>query len=435
MNRLLLLALASAIPVFALAGEPVKGPVMVAVLPMQNDARIKPRELEYLNDVVRGGFLSRNEDEFELVDLDAVAAAVQENEAGKSACDHTCAAEIGRSFHAEFVVTVQVLRLGKSYRTALKLVDVQAAAVISVERALGDDLGEMEKALPDAIQALLRAVFSEREASTPPPRAPGSYYAALSVTAMGIRPTDPEYAPSPISAKVYINGALVGTTPYEDGLPAGRYRVKIEYNSEAPKIADIDVEAGRSYSVDSEFPVPLTREENEARREALWAAQQAERKEALAEWKRRHEAWTVEADAIRPKRRRRLIPGSVLTASGAGAVVAGSALMILASSAQEDIDRYYNTWLQSTDPETIDAYATKVRDREDSRDAKRTAGIALLGAGGAAAIAGIVLMSLSPRLPEAPRPPADADKLELTGVMVLPSVNGRRAFAALGFSF
>jgi hypothetical protein len=117
---------------------------------------------------------------------------------------------------------------------------------------------------------------------------------------------------------------MVGRTPYRDGLPAGRYRVKVRYNDEAPKIADIEVEAGRSYTVDSEFPVPLTREEIEAWHQAQLAQQQARRKKELAEWKRRHEAWTDETETLRPRRRRRIIPGSVLTASGAGAVVAAA---------------------------------------------------------------------------------------------------------------
>jgi hypothetical protein len=109
--------------------------------------------------------------------------------------------------------------------------------------------------------------------------------------------------------------------------------------------------------------------------------------------------------------------------------------MILASADQRDSDAYYNAWRQSTDPSDIDYYASKVNALEDSRNAKRASEIALLGAGGAAAIAGIVLMSLSPRLPEEPRPPPDADKLELMGITVLPAIDGRQAFATLSFSF
>jgi hypothetical protein len=50
-------------------------------------------------------------------------------------------------------------------------VDVQTAAMISMQRALGDDLGEMEEALPRAVEALLLAIPAERRAAASGPGA------------------------------------------------------------------------------------------------------------------------------------------------------------------------------------------------------------------------------------------------------------------------
>jgi hypothetical protein len=137
------------------------------------------------------------------------------------------------------VMVCTIAQEGYVLRATLALVNGPTGAIDRTEIVDGKSAASMKTAISMAADRLLAAPASPSEAS-PGPQAPSG---TLSLTtqppdvpvfcpfkAVASGPEGGEargYRTGPIGADVYINGRLVGQTPFEDGLPPGDYDFRI----------------------------------------------------------------------------------------------------------------------------------------------------------------------------------------------------------------
>ncbi len=247
------------------------------------------------------------------------------------------------------------------------------------------------------------------------------YYAELQVTAFAVRASDASRTPTAANADVYINTVRVGRTPYQDGLPSGMYSLELRSENAAPYRETIVVEAGKSYTIQARLWIPLTAEEIRKQHEA----DQLQRQQALEEQQRVHEEWISKYGPLKKKKRTMHIIGGVLMGTGLVTMIPGAPLLASASEDNRTADHYFERWASASDPNEISFYALKVKEFEQSRDAKNVSGIVLLSAGGAILISGIVLSVIVPRVPEEPPNPnlAEIFDLDITP-LIAPSFGG-----------
>jgi hypothetical protein len=256
-----------------------------------------------------------------------------------------------------------------------------------------------------------------------------AYYADFSVTAQGRKEGDQQGSPKPFAADVFINGRLVGTTPYEDGLPTGTYKIEVKSAGRLLHAKTIDVTPGGSYVVEAEGVIPLTdaeraeidkrrQEEHEARQEML-----------RREWEETRARWEDADRHIRDERRPFLVSGTILMIGGVGLVIGGAVLEAAAVREQDRLEDLHNQYQIAYDLDEIAWLEEEMDAARHARDVNNALGITFLVVGGAAVVTSIVLYSVMPAKLEEPTPPAG---LIFAGVEVSPLV--APDFAGLGLS-
>lgn len=379
----------------------------LAVIPLQNLAQLDTSEADYLSDVMRGAVTQADPHGMSLIPQAKVVKA-----AGKKlgSCDEGCATKVARKVGADQVLLCEVRKLGDELRATVKLLSADGE-LIGMQRAVGDDSAGLEGPLEQAVLELLGSADQPPAAVAAPAPAPpvavdGEYYADLHVTTSGTKEGDPDSEPTSVKADVFINGRLVGTTPLEEGLPTGTYKVEVKSKGRLLHAQTIDVLAGGSYRVEAKAIIPLT----EAERAAIEQQRREEyeaRQEALAlEWDETRGEWEVEDAAAQQKRKPYLIAGTALMIGGIGLLGTGIGMEVRAKREDEDVDKYYELWQSEFDPDLIKEYRRKFEDAKDARNTYNALGITFLVVGGASVITSIVLYSVMPARPEEPSPPA-----------------------------
>lgn len=271
----------------------------------------------------------------------------------------------------------------------------------------------------------------EREVTDSSP----AYYGDVKVTAKGIKEGDESRAPNALKADVFINGRRVGTTPYSDGLPEGKYQVDVKFGQNQSNIENLDVIPGKTYAVEMVFRIPMSEAERQERMQKQRENEQKRKEKLRREWESVHREWEEVAMPIKKVRKTYLFTGGALTAGGVGLVVAGAVLAAKARDLDEEVDRIHDLWLRETDPGTRADYADTIKDKEDSRDLKSGLGISFLAVGGAALATGVVFFIITPSLPEEPEPPEGVDLFDLSTLRLNPMIGSGFAGGELTFVF
>lgn len=271
----------------------------------------------------------------------------------------------------------------------------------------------------------------EREVTDSAP----AYYGDVKVTAKGIKEGDESRAPYALKADVFINGRRVGTTPYSDGLPEGKYQIDVKFGQNQSNTENLDVIPGKTYAVEMMFRIPMSEAERQE-----WMQKQREKEQKRKETLRResesvHREWEEMAMPIKKMRKTYLVTGGALTAGGVGLVIAGAVLAAKARDLNEEVDRIHDHWLQEIDPGTRADYADTIKDKEDSRDLKNGLGISFLAVGGAALATGVVFFIITPSLPDEPEPREGINPFDLSTLRLSPMVSSGFAGGELTFVF
>jgi len=225
--------------------------------------------------------------------------------------------------------------------------------------------------------------------------------AALNVRATATFEARPDAPSADYAAKVFVDGAPVGPTPYSGALAPGEHLVEIEGDGLRASTVIVAV-AGRTYSIHARFSVPLTQAERQEREAKARAEAAAEKAAADAEWNAIRSAWQEQDAAVRAKRKAYVASGAVLLPVGLCLIIAGS---VAAGMARDEDDKYLekkDEWEHTTDPQRIEELKEDMAEAADARDANNTMGIAFLAVGGAAAVTGIVVLAVMPKRPPEP---------------------------------
>jgi hypothetical protein len=272
------------------------------------------------------------------------------------------------------------------------------------------------------IAAFAAAPIAAGAQDVPPPSAPpieqAPADALVRIRAVATYEARPEEPALTYVAKIFVNGAAAGKTPYEARFAPGRYSVDVESDGQRAT-TELEVVAGKTYNVKARFYIPMTAQEKRARQEAELARLKAEKEAAEVVWRQAHDTWEREDAAARKRRRPYVIAGSVLLVAGAGLAIGGA---VAEAKAQDEQDKYVaqrDAWAAAAAPEDIDYWEQQMADSADARDKDNGMGIAFLAVGGAAIVGGIVALALLPRRPPEPeRGDGDERGAELA---VLPS--------------
>lgn len=398
------------VAMLAPAAAAADGQQKLAVIPLQNLAQLDSSEADYLSDVMRGAVTQADPSGLTLTPQAKVVKA-----AGKKldACDESCATKVARKVGADLVLLAEVRKLGEELRATVKLLSVDGE-LVGMQRALGGDAAGLEGPLEQAVLELLGA--EKRPPSTavavPPPEVPApveideAYYANVYVTTIGTKEGSSEGEPKSVQADVYVNGRLVGTTPLEEGLPTGTYKIEVKSKGRLLHAQTLDVNAGGSYRVEAKAIIPLTESERAEREKQRREEYEARQAELAKEWDETRGEWEVEDAAAAAKRKPYLIAGTALMIGGLGLLGAGIGMEVRAKQEDDNVDKYYELWRTEVDSDLIKEYRDKFEEAKDSRNTFHALGITFLAVGGASVITSIVLYSLMPARPEEPSPPA-----------------------------
>ena len=217
--------------------------VKLAVLELRNDAGLRPAEVAYLTDLVRGDASQALPSESFLV---MTRESIQELlPPGMKLVDclssSQCEVEVGRKIGADYIVTGEILKFGDELRMSLKAHHCVSGAFLGRESAAGAKLADLENGAAAAsgrLFALVRAHAgagegvegrvgeAARDAWSPP---------AVSATVVG-------FASDPAGAVVIIDGRVVCQgTPCSRELPAGATLVTMQKERYLPKQAVVEV--------------------------------------------------------------------------------------------------------------------------------------------------------------------------------------------------
>lgn len=266
------------------------------------------------------------------------------------------------------------------------------------------------------------------------------------VEAVGIRNLGDRAERSRASADVLINGQLIGTTPFEDALPPGDYRIEVRLAGFAPLSRGVVMRSGQRIRVAARYWVALDQAQlasrdafRKARQQSLtdarvqaWheevaAADKARQKHAAAV-RAAYDKWQTDTAQTRDRRASMHTWGFVGAAVGAAATVAGVALLATSAATDNDASAAFKSWQRETDANTRAVLSARIDDLETARSTELALGIGFTAVGVAALVGGTWLASSAPEVPEAPEAPPDDDRVRLTwSPLVGPQLSGIRA--------
>ena len=248
------------------------------------------------------------------------------------------------------------------------------------------------------------------------------YYGDINVTVSGVKERTSE--PVAIRADVYINGRFVGQTPYANGLPGGKYDIRVEAEGSS-MVYPIRVVPGEIYNINARITVALSAEEQlEMQRQAdAVAAKQLE--DRLALHRQSIDAWQQEVAEIRQRRKPILLTAGLLALAGTGMTIAGSVFLSKYHKQTDNYEDAKRAFEQATTPEDIEMYRDYLTDIQTDKKRNRIFAAVFLPVGITSLVASLVFLGCAPKKP--PRPLVPAELLGLTALRVVP-------FAAPGAS-
>ena len=228
------------------------------------------------------------------------------------------------------------------------------------------------------------------------------FYGDISVTASGVKEVTGERIS--LQAEVYINGRFVGQTPYSDGLPRGKYEVRLEAGS-ASKRYPVDVKPGEQYEIKAELPVALTDGERLEMARAENEADQKQRQEQIAYYQEAYDLWRDENDAVQKKRKPLLLTSGLLMGAGAAMTIAGIVFLSKFKNQQENYDDADAVFLRATDPADIEYYRSYLARTEKGMKQNKVLAAVFLPTGIVSLIGSLVFLGLAPKKPGKPNIP------------------------------
>ncbi|MDD5305735.1 MAG: hypothetical protein PHU25_00300 [Deltaproteobacteria bacterium] len=426
-------ALAFLLPV--LAGEPG----MIAVLPVRNDAGLDKTEVDYLSDLIRGTAA---------LTLGTGEALATKPDVGKALgakagnCDEQCALKAGKRLGAARVVLCEIRRIDQELKVTVKLLETEGGALKAMELVGGKDVASLEAPLGNAVRRVLGAP-AVPGAAPPPPTGPVTltpdedkdHFGDLSVTLTGVKEGSGRKVDGPADADVLVNGRRVGFAPYNDGLPAGRYHVKVVRGKDTLAQSVVDIVAGKRHVVEAATKVPMTAEER-----ASWNEEQTKKRDKRvrmerAAWEAKRAEWETAAGKAREERFPYLVSATVLGGAGIAMVIGGGVAESMALDQNDKVSSNYHMWQEQTDPEAIAAAEKNVKSAREARDLDNTLGTSFLVIGGAAIATSVVLFIIMPGIPDEPSAPAALGSWIGASINLSPLVGDGAKGAALEVRF
>ncbi|MDJ0763657.1 MAG: hypothetical protein QNJ97_11790 [Myxococcota bacterium] len=392
----------------------------IAVLPLENTAKLSRAELEYVFDAVLGAVAKVFADQnITLIQKATVSKAFPAKSELLRQCEEACASKVGKELSANMVLAGQVKKLADTTIVVLRLfrthanTDADTSTLKGLEQIKAAEVTELDVPINRAVARLLR---SETEPARPQP-APAQekeapFYGTLKAFAQGTKEGDERKKIHQLNAQVFINGRHVGNTPYQDGLPRGMYTVQIRFINNLKKTYKVSIVPGATHAIKAEFIVPLTLEERREiarlQAEAAKKRRAAEQKQQAAlrrEWNTKRQAWEVEVSPIYKARKPYKLWGSILAGSGAALILGGAIFEGVAHKEDQRARDSAENWEMATDPELQAQYADRVDQHQQNRDINHAIAISSFAVGGAAAVASAIFFFLMPKVPESPAPP------------------------------
>jgi hypothetical protein len=222
---------------------------------------------------------------------------------------------------------------------------------------------------------------------------------------------------NPPGAGVFVDGKPVDDSPCRVAVMPGYHQIESRMPGYVAQKTGVDVRAGVETTVS--LVLLLTLEETRMRALADRIAKERRlRAEALAGYEQELTAWRQTSKTLQAERRWKSYVGGVTLAAGTVLVVGGAALYVAGFSKG---DRAHDQYEANTDPSRFSGY------RKDIRNARTMLLVAnvLTGVGIPSLIAGSVLLSRRPRMPEAPQEP----QLDFSAIPILLSGGGGVAAA------
>ncbi|MBS2022373.1 MAG: hypothetical protein JST92_08185 [Deltaproteobacteria bacterium] len=160
---LLLLAMALPLPVWAGDDAP-----LIAVLELSTRVTGAKVDRGYFSDRVRGAVLLAMP-KARLMTRDNLEVLARAAHVDLSTCDASCAVDTGRKLGADYIVSGELVSLGRSLRISLRLHETREGRLLSVAHAGGDSPEQLDRALDAPLAELVEPLR--------PQEAPGRFSA------------------------------------------------------------------------------------------------------------------------------------------------------------------------------------------------------------------------------------------------------------------
>jgi len=399
-------------------------PRRLAVLPVDHGGALEDSRAQVLRDAMSEEAMRGGAGDFVLLPGTKVAKAL--GKAG-SVADEAGAARTGRKAGADVVLLATVRGHDGGLRVTVRVVEVKDATTSGMASAQADDPAALEARLREVVAAAMRrgsggegiSGAHRGAAETAPPAA----FVDVKVDADGARKHRPDEGRVPVEAEIFINGRYVGKTPFEDGLPPGRYFFEIKAHGQTAD-REVTVVAGDGVDLAVSFDIPMTEEETAAERARVAILERERKARAAAERQEIYDEWTRESEAVNRKRRPMIGAGVPLLVLGLCLIPAGTVFEVYAADEDEKYSAHKAAWLSAVDPWDIAEEEDAMNDAAQARDLNNGLGIAALVVGGASLITGIVLVAKAPdRVKKPARLELGASSGAGVGLSVLPSLS------------
>jgi len=194
---------AQSAPVSAQSSSP---PKRIAVLELRNlaSAQISPAEVNYLSDEVRRITSLLPKERFAIMTKENIELMLPPDVKLED-CQGSCEVETGRLLQADFLITGELIKFGKSLRVSLKAHDTRSGSFLKGEVAKGVDVEELEAPIHKATLGLLLEISSDFKAELTT-RAGADLDAQLAclkdeAQCLGARASSPKFASNSKSAQ------------------------------------------------------------------------------------------------------------------------------------------------------------------------------------------------------------------------------------------